>query len=80
MDSRASHLCDFLPFSELKDLSLTFQDGNLQVDKVIFLAVSDLRQTIADCDEIILESQLAVGEQLLSLLTTGQTNITGRGG
>ena len=74
---RATHLCDFLPYSEVKDLSLIFKDGNLQVDKIIFLAVSDLRQTIADCDEIIIESQLAVGEHLLRLLTTGETNITG---
>ena len=74
---RATHLCDFLPFSAVKDLSLVFEDGNLQVDKIILLATSDLRQTIADCDEIIIESKLEVGEHLLRLLTTGETNITG---
>lgn len=74
---QANHLCDYLPHSETRDFTLIFEDGALEVDKILLLALSNIRHDLAECDLLITESRLEVGHHVVSLLTTGQTEVVG---
>ena len=70
----ANHFCDVLPLNDYDDFTLIFEDGSLRMAKIILLAVSGIRDALAECDQLMIESKLVVGQHLLSLLTTGQAD------
>ena len=54
-------------------LVMVFEDGCLEINKVVLCAVSGLRHILQDCDKILLESSMSSGQHFLDLLTTGVT-------
>ena len=57
----------------VSNLVLVFPDGQLKIDKLLFCAVSNLRGHLDQCDCIVVESTLTVGNQFWNLILTGKT-------
>ena len=66
--SRTGAACDEI-------IQLVFEDGCLDVARVILCGVSGLRQEIRDCDLIICQTSVTIGQHLLDLILKGQTEI-----
>ena len=66
--SRTGAACDEI-------IQLVFEDGCLDVARVILCGLSGLRQEIRDCDIIICQTSVTIGQHLLDLILKGQTEI-----
>ena len=81
VEQHAEFLCDFITSScddsdsSNEDIILVLDDGQIKINKLLLLAVSECRGDLEDCDTIIIESSLHIGQLVQELLLKGRTSI-----
>ena len=80
VEQHAEFLCDYITSccdksdSNKDDIILVLLDGQVKINKLLLAAVSEFRDALEDCDTIIVESSLHIGQLLPELLFKGRTS------